>query len=127
MFLPGDDDSKDRVRKKKKVPRETEESSVTNGKKTKTKKHVETKTELIVPSDSNSQLIEEMSVNDEHISKQLSREKKSKGVSALKAKKSGVVAIKRVKRKGKHNFGASDVIADISGHLDVGTGIGSSW
>ena len=124
MFLPDDDDSKDRVKKKKKASQETDERSLTNGKK---KKVPERQREVIAPSESNNQLIDETSVDNERINKQLSHEKKPKGVSALKAKKSGVVGIKRVKRKGRHESGVSDVIADISCQLDVGTGIGSSW
>ena len=132
LHYSDDDDSKKKMKTKKKT---TQESPAMNGDKSKKrkKKDAEAKTEVVLPPDTAVRLNKEDSVNDGSCrtdtgqSPASSHKQKLKGVSALKEKKSGVVAIKRVKKKGRHKGARGDVIADISCGLDVGSGIGSSW
>ena len=133
FFSDGDSSKKMKMEKKKMI---LQERPAMNGSKTKKKmkvKDAETKSEVVSPSDTDTRLNEETSVNDESckiVHKQsptFSHDQKPKGVSALKEKKSGVVAIKRVKKKGKHKTAVGDVFDDISCQLDVGSGVGSSW
>ena len=112
-----------------------QESPAMNGDKSKKrrKKDAEAKREVVLSPDTAIRLNKEDLANDGSgttatgQSPVSSHDQKLKGVSALKEKKSGVVAIKRVKKKGKHKGAMGDVIADISCSVDVGSGIGSSW
>ena len=127
-----DDDSKKRMKTEKKT-KPLQESPAMNGDKSKKRRKKDAKTEVVLPPDTAVRLNKEDLANDGSGRTDTgqcpasSRDQKLKGVSALKEKKSGVVAIKRVKKKGKHKGAMGDVIADIGCSLDVGSGVGSSW